>query len=124
SRQHELSSDKPQSHMRNAPEPADSGFNRGGRGQPNVGNNRNWSAQGNSTDRGHAPSGFGSNSARSTSMNHPDRPSWTPGAGARNNNRSGDAVSPRSNASGNRPDYANSNRGNSRSYEPPQRNPG
>jgi hypothetical protein len=122
SRQQELSNNKPQSHIRNVP--GDSRLNGGGRGQPNVGNNRNWSAQGNSTDRGRAPSGFGSNSARGTSMNHPDRPSWASDAGGSNNTRSGSSVSPRSNASGNRPDYTNANRGNSRSYQPPQRSPG
>jgi len=120
SRQHELSNDKPQSHMRNAP--STSGFNGGAGAQANAGNSRNWSAQGNTTDRGRAPSGFGSNSPRSTSMNHSDRPSWAPGAGG--HDRSGYSVSPRSSTSGGRPDYANSNQGNSRSYEPPQRSSG
>jgi hypothetical protein len=104
---------QPQSHMRNSP--ADSGINN--RGRANTGNSRNWSAQGNSTDSGRAPSGFGSNSSNA---NHSDRPSWA-GSG---NNRSGYSVSPRSSASGNRPDYSNSNRGNSRSYNTPQRSSG
>lgn len=74
-------------------------------GQTNNGNSRNWAAQGNTTDRGRAPAGFGSNASPSRS----DRPAW---AGSGNGN-SGYSVSPRSSAS---------NPGNSRSYNPPQRN--
>src|SRR6266702_4742692 len=120
SRQRELSNDKPQSHMRNAP--ADSGFNGGTRGQANAGNSRNWSAQGTTTDRGRAPSGFGSNSPRGTSMNHSDRPSWAAGSGG--NDRSGYSVTPRPSNSGNRPDNTNAGRGSSRSFDPPQRGSG
>ena len=119
SRQRELSNDKPQSHMRNAP--ADSRFNGGTGGQTNAGNSRNWSAQGSTTDRGRAPSGSGSNSPRGTAMNHSDRPSWASGSGG--NGRSGYSVSPRPSNSGNRPD-TNSSRGNSRSFDPPQRSSG
>src|SRR6266567_3908409 len=120
SRQRELSNDKPQSHMRNAP--ADSRFNGGARGQTDAGNSRNRSAQGSTTDRGRAPSGFGSNSQRGTSTNHSDRPSWASGSGG--NDRSGYSVSPRPSNSGNRPDRTNSNRGSSRSFEAPQRSSG
>jgi hypothetical protein len=118
SRQRELSSDKPQSHMRNAP--SDSGFINGGRGQASNGNNRSWSAQGNTTDRGRAPAGFGSNSGRNNSpMTRSDRP---PSANGSGNSRY--SVSPRPSSSGNRPDYSNNGRGNGRSYDPPQRTSG
>jgi len=120
SRQRELSNDKPQSHMRNAP--ADSRFNGGTRGQTNAGNSRNWSAQGSTTDRGRAPSGSGSNSSRGTAMNHSDRPSWASGSGG--NDSSSYSVSPRSNNSGIRPDNTNASRGSSRSFDPPQRGSG
>jgi hypothetical protein len=122
-RQRELANDKPQSHMRNAP--SDSGLRQGTRGSANAGDSRNWSAQGSTTDRGRAPSGFGSNSPRSqvprgTAMSGSDRPSWS-GSGS---NNSGHTVSPRSSDSSNRPNSSNSNRGgNPRSYDSPQRNP-
>ncbi|HEY6127628.1 MAG TPA: DUF6600 domain-containing protein [Candidatus Acidoferrum sp.] len=96
SRQRELSNDKPQSHMRNAP--SDSGTS----GRANTGNTRNWEAQGNSTDRGRAPAGFGSNT-----MTRSDRP---PSASTGPGNRS------------NFPANSNSGAGNTRSYSPPQRN--
>jgi hypothetical protein len=116
-RQRELSNDKPQSHMRNSP--ADSGLHGSSRSQSNGGNTRSWSAQGNSTDQGRAPTGFGSNSSRSATMNNrSDRPAW---AGSGNGN-SGYSVSPRSGGSSNRPDYSNSNRGSSRSYNAPPGN--
>jgi hypothetical protein len=111
---------RPQSHVLTAP--ADSGGNR------NPGNNRNsrnWSAQGNVTDHGRAPVGFGSNSGNA---NRSDRPP-SPGSG---NNRSGYSVNPQSNGSSNRPDNSPSrgssntnDRGTSnvqqRSYSPPSR---
>jgi len=112
-------SSRPQSHMLSSP--ADSG---GNRNQANNGSSRTWSAQGNVTDRGRAPAGFGS----SGNANHPDRP---PSAGS-GNNRSGYSVNPQPSVSGNRPDnspnrgsgYTN-DRGSSnapqRSYRPPSR---
>jgi hypothetical protein len=104
----QLSNDRPQSHLRNAPSDT------GNRGQTNNGSSRNWAAQGNTTDRGRAPAGFGSNSGNT---NRSDRPAWA-GSGSGNSRYS---VSPRSGGSGSRPDYSNNNRGNSRSYNPPQR---
>jgi hypothetical protein len=65
-RQHELANDKPQSTIR--------------RGNENPGATRSWSAQGNTTDRGRAPAGFGSESGRNTAMTGSDRPSWTQGS--------------------------------------------
>jgi hypothetical protein len=107
----QTSIDRPQSHMRSAP--ADSGVNN--RGQANTGSPRNWAAQGNTTDRGRPPAGFGTNSGNA---NRPDRPAW---AGSGNGN-SVYSVNPRSSAPSNRPNYSSGNRGNSRSYEAPQRN--
>jgi hypothetical protein len=99
---------------------------------PNEGNNRNWAAQGNTTDRGRAPAGFGSSPTRS------DRP---PSASSPRNRASDYTVNPRSSASqsprsyappqrssvysNNRPSYngnSNANRGNSlpRSYPSPR----
>jgi len=124
-RQRELSLDKPNSNMRTN---AEGNANRGGSNsnsqRPTPGSNmRRWDAQGNSTDQGRAPSGFGSNSTnrpqqngaanrptRGTSMTHNDRPPW---AGTGNSPR-GQQMD-RSNIGGN-------SGGNSpRSYEPPQR---
>ena len=125
---------QPQSHMRNSP--ADGGSSNrgfGNRGQASNGSStRNWSAQGNATDRGRAPAGFGSNAGNAAgnaagntnNANHADRPAWAgsggPGAGP-GNNRRGYSVNPRSSMPSNGPNYPNSNRGNSRSYEAPQR---
>ena len=86
-RQRELSQDKPQSHMRPGNE---------------SGGTRSWSAQGNTTDRGRAPSGFGSDSRNSSTVRG-DRPSWVNGSNGSN-----------------RPSGGNDNR----SYNPPQRNSG
>jgi len=127
---------QPQSHMRNSP--ADGGFNN--RSQANSGGARNWSAQGNTTDRGRGPSGFGGNSGNTNNANRPDRPAWA-GSGAGSgtglgNSRSGYSVNPRSsmpngssmpnrsNMPTNGSNYSNSNRGNSRSYDTPQRGSG
>jgi hypothetical protein len=80
-------------------------------------NSRAWEAQGNSTDRGRSPQGFGSsnspaNNSHSGRVNRADRPSW-----------SGSGAQPRINGSpvtnnNNRP----ANSGGNRTYEPPQRN--
>ncbi len=113
-------SGRPQSHMLSAP--ADSG---GNRNQGGSGSARTWSAQGNLTDHGRAPAGFGSNSGNT---NRHDRP---PSAGS-GNNRAGYPVNPQSNGSGNRPDnspsrgssYTNdraSSNAQQRSYSPPSR---
>ena len=134
-RQRELSQDKPQSHIRNPA--SDSSLNRGANSPANNGSNRNWSAQGNTTDRGRAPAGFGSSNSprneapqvsaprtaapRTSAMTRNDRPPFTTGSA---NGNSGYSVSPRPSAPGNRPDYSNSNRGSARTYEPPQRSSG
>jgi len=125
-RQRELSLDKPHNNMRTN---AEGNANRGGFGNNNsnsprgnsVSNSRNWEAQGNSTDRGRAPSGFGNNGG-----NRPSNENLT------SNSRGGMTRTdrPPSSSSGNAPrsnmqrfNEGNVNRGgnNSRSYEPPQR---
>jgi hypothetical protein len=117
-RQRELAQDKPQSRMRNVP--GESGT-------------RSWSAQGNSTDRGRAPSGFASDSrndvARNNNTARNDRPSWANGSNGSNrptganNDRSYRAPQRGSGGSASdRPNYPNGNSG--RSYNPPQRGSG
>jgi hypothetical protein len=98
----------------------------------NGGGSRNWSAQGNVTDRGRAPQGFGSASSnrpngtsQAGASAHADRPPW---AGSANSRTSG-SVNSRSNApafNSNRPSSVQSNGGRSfgnenRSYQPPSR---
>src|SRR5215469_445704 len=108
-------------------------------------NTRSWEAQGNTTDRGRAPQGFGSNrpnnapaqnsertlndrsrqgSGSSRPSNGPaqssasirnDRPPWSGSAGPHGSNAPSRSSAPYDN--GNRPNYSNSGR----SYEPPQR---
>jgi hypothetical protein len=123
-RQRELSLDKPNSGVRTN---AENNAVRGGVGNSQPKNNvaknpRTWEAQGNSTDRGHAPAGFGNGSsnrptsngnivggtARGTSMTHNDRPPWAGTGNASHNNVQ-------------RANEGNFNRGgNQRNYEPPQ----
>jgi uncharacterized membrane protein YgcG len=112
SRQHELSQNRPPSATNN--------------GSARPGNsNRVWEAQGNTSDRGHAPQGFGSDRpANNPAQNSPrvssDRPPWAhngaqPGSTGPNNNRS---YEPQRNYS--EPSYGN--RGSSpRTYTPPSR---
>ena len=109
-------------------------------------NTRSWEAQGNTTDRGRAPQGFGSNRpnnapaqnsertlndrsrqgfgssrpsngpAQSSASIRNDRPPWSGSAGPRGSNAPSRSSAPYDN--GNRPNYSNSGH----SYEPPQRN--
>ena len=130
-RQRELANDKPQSHMRTAPD---------------SGNGRSWSAQGNSTDRGRAPAGFGSDarndSARGNSPNNPpyrgsvdnrsrnsdmmrgDHPSGANGNGASRPEGSSRSYNPPQRSGGYASDRPNNANGNNRSYNAPQRGPG
>src|SRR5712671_3358751 len=142
SRQRDLSNNRPPSAN------ASGGFN--GRGsvnsntspnRPANSGSRNWSAQGNATDRGRAPQGFGSNrpsgasSSQGSNPAHADRPSWA-GSG---NSRAPASGNSRSNVpayNSNRPSaspsnggrsYSNGGSGNSsgnRSYQPPARSSG
>jgi hypothetical protein len=133
SRQRELSNNRPPS--------ASAGAGVSGRAlvngnatanRPESGGSRNWSAQGNVTDRGRAPQGFGSSSSnrpngasQAAPSAHANRPPWS---GSANGPTSGN-VNSRSNApayNGNRPSsvQSNSGRGNAsenRSYQPPAR---
>jgi hypothetical protein len=129
-RQNQLSQNRP---------PSNSGaLNNRGVTNGSVTNNargatRNWEAQGNTTDRGRAPAGFGSSNrptgnvansgaqnntaTRASGFSRTDRPPWA-GSGA--NGAINGSVNSRSNGgsfNGNRPAYNN----NSRSYEPPSR---
>jgi hypothetical protein len=106
--------------------------------RPANGGTRTWSAQGNTTDRGRAPQGFGSPSSnrpngtsQAAPSAHADRPPW---AGSANSRTSGN-VNSRSNApavNSNRPSFGQSNSGGqsnssrgfgnqNRSYQPPAR---
>jgi hypothetical protein len=123
-RQRELSLDKPNSDMRSN---AEGNANRGGfngnspRGN-SASNGRNWEAQGNATDRGRAPAGFGNNGNRPSNN---EAAGGTRGAGTTRSDRppwAGSGNAPHSNME--RFSEGNVNRGagnNSRSYEPPQR---
>jgi hypothetical protein len=128
-RQRELAQDKPQSHMRTAPD---------------SGNRRSWSAQGNTTDRGRAPSGFASdarndrprdnspnnssnrgsidNGSRNSNMVRGDRPTW--GSNANGGNRAGGNRSyspPQRGSAGYPSDRPNDANGANRSYNAPSR---
>jgi hypothetical protein len=110
SRQRELSQSRPPSAM----------GNRAGQGTAN--NGRTWEAQGNTSDRGRPPLGFGSSNrpANTPSQNTPatqgNRPPWA-GNGA--NNQGARPSAPNYN---NRPNYSNGGSANQpRSYNPPAR---
>ena len=82
-------------------------------------NTRTWEAQGNTTDRGRAPQGFGSNRSNNapaqSARTYNDRPPWAGNEGPRSSN----ASSRSSNYNGNRPNTSNSGR----SYEPSNSRP-
>jgi len=108
-RQRELSQDKPQSNMRRAP--SDSG---------NA--NRNWSAQGRTTDSGRGPTGFGSQSSRNGEINRSGRPSSANENGSNGPANRGNSNPPTGRYTSDRPN--SSSIGGNRSYTPPQRNSG
>src|SRR6266404_5999729 len=125
SRQRDLSQNRPPSAMTNSNGTSVSVMGNGA--SQRAGNSqRTWEAQGNATDRGHAPAGFGNSNrpasapAQTARMNDANRPPW-----ARGNSQSGAVNGPASRPSA--PSY-NSNRPSSsssgRSYEPPQRSGG
>jgi hypothetical protein len=110
---------------------------------------RNWSAQGNTSDRGRAPQGFGSSASsnrpngasQSSPSAHSDRPPWAGSGNSRvaqggnsglsnnrpatsNGNRSYEPPARSNSPSSNRPAYSNApsnNRGGSGSYSAPSR---
>jgi hypothetical protein len=123
SRQRDLSQNRPSSAVTNSNRAS---VTANGQSQRVGSSSRTWEAQGNSTDRGRAPAGFGSSNrpsnepAQTARMNDTNRPPW-----ARGNSQSGAAGSQASrpsppNYNSNRPSSSNSGR----SYEPPQRSGG
>ena len=125
-RQRELSQNRPPSAMPNSPRTSNATM--GNTAPQRAGSSqRIWEAQGNATDSGRAPAGFGTSNRPANSL--------TPTAGMNNANRprsargdlqygaaSGQASRPSTQGySGNRPTSSNNN---GRSYEPPQRTNG
>ena len=117
-RQRELSQNRPPSAITNSNRT--SANTMGNAPSQRPGNSaRTWEAQGNATDRGHAPAGFGSsnrpaNEPAQTARADANRPPWAREGGVSNSQTSRPSAP---NHSNNRP--ANSNNG--RAYEPPQR---
>ncbi len=131
SRQRDLSQNRPPSAIPNSQRTLNSPISNNG---PQRGGNspRTWEAQGNATDRGRAPSGFGSSNrpanapASVARMNEANRPPWARGSGPAVNNSGSRATAPNHNT--NRPSYSNSGSANrpsdsnsGGSYVPPQR---
>jgi len=125
SRQRELSQSRPPSSMTNSNRTSATAT--GNNASQRAGNGpRTWAAQGNTTDRGRAPAGFGSSNrpgnsqAQTTRETRGNRPPWV-----RGDSQSG-AVSGQSSRpsapsyNGNRPNTSN----NGGSYEPPARTNG
>src|SRR5712692_1725173 len=121
-RQRELSQNRPPSSVTNSSRT--SAPTEGNTASQRAGNSpRTWEAQGNATDRGRAPAGFGSSNrpvsaptltARLQETNRPPRARQ----GAQSPVSNGQVSRPSApNYSSNRPNYSN----NSRSYQPPQR---
>jgi hypothetical protein len=105
--------------------PPNSSFNNNANGSRPTTSGRTWNAQGNATDSGHAPQGFGSSNRPATSqtarMTSNDRPPW-----AGNRNSGGVSSAPRnsSSTSGGRSWNSPSGayNGGNRSYTPPSYN--
>jgi hypothetical protein len=105
--------------------------------KPATNNSRSWSAQGNTTDHGQAPNGFGSSNNHSASNNSTmtarganNRPPWA-GSGAQANgaNAGGRSYTPQGNASSNTRGYApqgarGGNPAPTRTYSAPSRSYG
>lgn len=118
-RQRELTQARPPAAMQNGV--------RSGNGAPNnpasqraANGTRTWEAQGNTTDRGRSPAGFGSSNkpanepTQSARANRTDRPPWA-GSGSAPNNQGSRSNAPSYNS--NRPSNSNPNQGG-RSYAP------
>ncbi len=121
-RQRELSQDRPPSAQSGAGRSMNSPAGNNSSQRPGN-NSRAWEAQGNATDRGRAPQGFGSSNhpanapAQNSARVMNDRPPWANGGAQRGGNSSPSRPSA-PNYNNNRPSYS----GGGRSYEPPQRN--
>ena len=122
-RQRELLQNRPPSAMANSNRASASVT--GNATSQRAGNSpRTWEAQGNATDRGRAPAGFGSSNrptttapAQTARMNDANRPPWAL-AGAQSSVSNGQALRPSTPSyNSNRPTNSN----NGRTYEPPQR---
>ena len=123
SRQRDLSQNRPPSSMTNSnrtsASPTGNGSQRAG------GSSRTWEAQGNSSDRGRPPAGFGSSSrqgdspAQTTRDTHGDRPPGAASGSRPNSSSNGRSYEPQQ-TQRDTPTY-NNNRGSSqpRSYNPP-----
>jgi hypothetical protein len=135
-RQRELSNNRPPSASAGANSRASVNGNGGASANRPSNGARNWSAQGNATDRGRAPQGFGSGSANRPSngagqtarATNSDRPPWS-GSGSRptspsysNTRPSGGNRSYQPPSSSSSPNYSNNRpSGGNRSYQPPSR---
>src|SRR5258708_1912552 len=121
-RQRDLSQNRPPSAMTNSNRTSASVM--GSASSQRAGNGtRSWEAQGNATDRGHAPAGFGSSNrpasapAQTARLNDANRPPWARG-GSQAGAPSGQSSRPSTpNYNSNRPTSSNGGR----SYQPPQR---
>ncbi len=119
-RQRDLSQNRPPSAMRNSQRMPDSTMGNNAPQRPGA-NSRTWEAQGNATDRGRAPTGFGGSNrpanapAPTDRAPRSDRPAWA-GRSDSGVNSSGPHNAPPQNNNGNRPSYSNGGR----AYEPPQ----
>ena len=120
-RQHELSQNRPPSSMTNSNRTSSPAT--GNNAPQRAGNNpRTWEAQGNASDRGRPPAGFGSarqagnSPSQSTRGSQGNRPPWVRGD-SQSGGASGQPSRPSApNYNSNRPSSSNSGR----SYEPPR----
>jgi hypothetical protein len=116
-----FSQDRPPSSIGNSQRMPNSTMGNNAPQRPGT-NSRAWEAQGNATDRGRAPTGFGGSnrpanqSPQSERMPRQDRPAWA-GRSDSGVNSAGPRNAPPQNNNGNGPSYSNGGR----SYEPPQR---
>jgi hypothetical protein len=125
-RQRELSNNRPPSANAGINGRASVNGNAGTSANRPANGARNWAAQGNATDRGRSPQGFGSGSAdrpsngtsQTARVTNSDRPPWA-GSSSRNtpNGASSRTASPNYNSNRPSSSYSNSNR----SYQPPSR---
>jgi len=125
-RQRELSNNRPPSANAGINGRASVNGNAGTSANRPANGARNWAAQGDATDRGRAPQGFGSGSAdrpsngasQTARVTNSDRPPWA-GSASRNTPNGGGSRAASPNYNNNRPSTSYSN-GN-RSYQPPSR---
>ncbi|HET8925779.1 MAG TPA: DUF6600 domain-containing protein [Candidatus Acidoferrum sp.] len=132
-RQRELSQNRPPSTISNSARTPNSPINNNATQSRGGNSPRTWAAQGNATDRGRAPAGFGSSNRPANApvsaarLNDANRPPWARSSASGVNTSGSRATAP--SYSNNRPGYSNngtasrpSYSNNGRSYEPSQRN--